>query len=124
MSTSNLRLIADATTSCFPVVICSACKSINTHHRCLAPVPEGGIRYGNGEGRVCARPICGPFSTKLGHVTVIRCAGHCDIEEDKENVNYDEKPSNKGCGNNKNKQVSKPTNRTAEYSTKELLILS
>jgi hypothetical protein len=109
MSTGNLRLLADASTGCFPVVIFSACKIINTHHRCFPPVPKGGMRHGDGDGRVCSRLICGPCSSKFGNETVIRCTRHA-IEQDTENI--------------ETRQTTKATNRTAEYSARELLILS
>ncbi len=109
MSTEHVRLLADASAGCFPVVICSACKIINTHHQCLAPVPKVGMRPGDGDARVCAWPICGPCSFKFGNESVIRCAQHA-IEQDTENI--------------ETRQATKATNRTAEYSAKELLILS
>jgi hypothetical protein len=82
------------------------------------------MRYGDGDGRVCAQPICGPYSSKLGHESVIRCARYCAINKDKENINDEEVASNKVGRNNKGKQTSKPTNRTAEYSAKELKLIS
>jgi hypothetical protein len=112
MSSIKDKLIADPSTGCFSVVLCGSCKKMKTHHRCLAPVAKGGMRYGMDDNRVCAMPICGPCNDELGNENIFRCYFHSESKE-----NLTQLPSQNG-------KVPQKQNRAVEYSSKELLILS
>lgn len=116
MSSIKDRLIADPGTGCFSVVVCSYCKIKNTHHRCLAPVIKGGMIYGTG--MVCAAPICGPCNNRFGNENIFRCYSHS--ENEKENATQVVITSSSKRGSD----TSQKQNRSSEYSSKELLILS
>ena len=117
------RLIGDNATGAFSVVMCHACREVKTHHRCLAPLETGGVFCGV-LGRVCGMAICGPCNFKFGNEGVTRCHRHSrenevepnpdlTVEDDKENKD----------GRKKSKVVAKAP-KAAEYSAKDLLILS
>jgi hypothetical protein len=121
MSSAPKRLVADPITGCFSVVICSSCNDINTSHRCLAAVTVGGLLCGNARDMVCGIPICGICNSEFGNENIIRCRFH---SSEKENIREDNVNVVEGKHDKKRSKILGKGTCAAEYSSKDLLILS
>jgi hypothetical protein len=123
------RLSANPATSAFNVVKCDACRSVSTHPRCLAIVTIGGLLFcSNGE-TACAAAVCGPCNACYGNENIFRCQRHSSkFPLSKLTVTptpvHNKKTSKATTGKGSNVTTGKGRNRMAEYSAKELLILS
>jgi hypothetical protein len=123
------RLGANPATGAFSVVKCDVCRLVNTHHRCLAIVTVGGLLFGPDGDTVCAAAVCGPCNARFGHENIFRCQQHSSkCPSSKLMVTptpaHNKKTSKATTGKGSNVTTGKGSNRMAEYSAKELLILS
>jgi hypothetical protein len=124
------------------LLLCGFCEEIPTHHHCHFHVSRGRIHW-PGQGQICGELICAPCSSSFGNEEgVFRCVVHSnhddsDVEDsDKENTSSEVNKKTsfddgaaigrqplKSSSKKKNKVLSKAI-KSAEYSAKDLLILS
>jgi hypothetical protein len=129
-----------SSTAQYPSVTCVVCNQLMTHHRCMQPVKKGLLVIAV-VGVVCGKPICGPCNYQHGNEGIFRCPVHSvsDVSSDDDSVagNKEDaavilsgksqitKSGTSGTTtSNKSTKVMAKGNKGAEYTAKDLLILS